>query len=243
VLDAVTQLHELKLGHGDIKPAQFLITADGDIKLADFGTAGEFSRKMVGRDSLVDCPIYQEPDAISAKNECLKKTIQAEKKRNARVKELRDNGHARDEAKSTSLQEEPNPEYSINVEKGDYYSAAGSLYKIFFNEDPWAHNIINKTGAPGEWTAIENQISLRRGKPQYRRFASAARTSNRDYWDKQVRAANSTIRSGMASQNGRASTKGMAQREFFKLNPSDETYCKKALVELVDNNRKLQSNS
>lgn len=41
-IQALEQLHSLKYAHRDVKPSNFLIDRNGNIKLADFGTAKQF---------------------------------------------------------------------------------------------------------------------------------------------------------------------------------------------------------
>ena len=58
----------VKLVHGDIKPANILLTADGEPKLADLGQA-HFGGNIVEVDSLMATPLYVPPELVRGEYE------------------------------------------------------------------------------------------------------------------------------------------------------------------------------
>jgi serine/threonine protein kinase len=60
---AIARAHHAKVIHGDIKPANILITKDGQVKLADFGIA-RFATQVSTSGSLIGTPAYLSPEQI-----------------------------------------------------------------------------------------------------------------------------------------------------------------------------------
>ncbi|GAC1700899.1 MAG: hypothetical protein NVS9B4_03190 [Candidatus Acidiferrum sp.] len=60
---ALSRAHRAKIIHGDIKPANILVTKDGQVKLGDFGIA-RFATQVSGAGSLMGTPAYLSPEQI-----------------------------------------------------------------------------------------------------------------------------------------------------------------------------------
>jgi serine/threonine protein kinase len=60
---ALSRAHKAGVIHGDVKPANIFVTADGQIKLGDFGIA-RFATQVSGAASLVGTPAYLSPEQI-----------------------------------------------------------------------------------------------------------------------------------------------------------------------------------
>ncbi|KAA8649730.1 putative serine/threonine protein kinase [Aspergillus tanneri] len=67
LISAVGYMHSKGVGHRDIKPENILLTADGNLKIADFGLATLFEYKGVTKLSTTFCgsPPYIAPEVIS----------------------------------------------------------------------------------------------------------------------------------------------------------------------------------
>ncbi|KAF9885209.1 Chk1 protein kinase [Aspergillus nanangensis] len=67
LVSAVGYMHSKGVGHRDIKPENMLLTADGNLKIADFGLATLFEYKGVTKMSTTFCgsPPYIAPEVIS----------------------------------------------------------------------------------------------------------------------------------------------------------------------------------
>lgn len=67
LVSAVGYMHSKGVGHRDIKPENMLLTADGNLKIADFGLATLFEYKGVTKLSTTFCgsPPYIAPEVIS----------------------------------------------------------------------------------------------------------------------------------------------------------------------------------
>ncbi|KAI9932687.1 hypothetical protein ASPWEDRAFT_22457 [Aspergillus wentii DTO 134E9] len=67
LVSAVGYMHSKGVGHRDIKPENILLTADGNLKIADFGLATLFEYKGVTKLSTTFCgsPPYIAPEVIS----------------------------------------------------------------------------------------------------------------------------------------------------------------------------------
>ncbi|KAH2998598.1 hypothetical protein KXV72_008501 [Aspergillus fumigatus] len=70
LISAVGYMHSKGVSHRDIKPENMLLTADGNLKIADFGLATLFEYKGVTKLSTTFCgsPPYIAPEVISCSN-------------------------------------------------------------------------------------------------------------------------------------------------------------------------------
>jgi len=60
---ALGQAHRAKIIHGDVKPANILVTSGNQVKLGDFGIA-RFSTQASGSENLLGTPAYLSPEQI-----------------------------------------------------------------------------------------------------------------------------------------------------------------------------------
>ncbi|KAK5622407.1 serine threonine kinase 10 [Crenichthys baileyi] len=64
MLEALNYLHHMKIIHRDLKAGNVLLTADGDIKLADFGVSAKNIKTLQRRDSFIGTPYWMAPEVV-----------------------------------------------------------------------------------------------------------------------------------------------------------------------------------
>lgn len=128
MLEAVQTIHEAKIVHGDLKPANFLIVA-GTLKLIDFGIAKAIPSEdttKIFRDAQVGTPNYMSPEALIS--------YDGDDESSGEMRDV--SNHGRGGA---------GPKYRIG-RASDIWSLGCILYQMEYGKTPFAHltNIMKK---------------------------------------------------------------------------------------------------
>lgn len=78
LISAVAFMHSKGVGHRDIKPENILLSAEGNLKVADFGLATLFTYQGVRKNCITSCgsPPYTAPEVVTCDKSTAKKTGQ-----------------------------------------------------------------------------------------------------------------------------------------------------------------------
>lgn len=128
MLEAVQTIHEAKIVHGDLKPANFLIVA-GKLKLIDFGIAKAIPTEdttKIFRDAQVGTPNYMSPEALIS--------YDGEDESSGEMRDVSNGGRSN-----------TRPKYRIG-RASDIWSLGCILYQMVYGKTPFAHltNIMKK---------------------------------------------------------------------------------------------------
>lgn len=127
MLEAVRTIHEAKIVHGDLKPANFLIVA-GTLKLIDFGIAKAIPTEdttKIFRDVQVGTPNYMSPEALISYDG---------DEDTSEMRDVQSNGF-----------HSSKPKYRVG-RASDIWSLGCILYQMVYGKTPFAHltNIMQK---------------------------------------------------------------------------------------------------
>jgi len=62
IASALKHMHDKRIMHRDLKPANIFLSAEGELKVGDFGLGRVFSEETVEAYSKVGTPLYMSPE-------------------------------------------------------------------------------------------------------------------------------------------------------------------------------------